>query len=89
MYLARIYITLKPTVNDPQGQTVLGSLRRMGYAGAESVRVGKLLQVRLDGDDRAKAEVQVEEMCQKLLANPIIEDYRFDLEESSSTTPAS
>jgi phosphoribosylformylglycinamidine synthase len=89
MYTANIYITLKPTVNDPQGQTVLGSLRRMGYAGAESVRVGKLLQVRLDASNQSQAAAQVEEMCQKLLANPIIEDYHFELEESATKTPAS
>jgi phosphoribosylformylglycinamidine synthase len=81
MYLARIYIALKPTVNDPQGQTVLSSLRTLGFASAASVRMGKYLEVRIQGSGRAEAEGQVEEMCRKLLANPVIEEYRFDLEE--------
>jgi phosphoribosylformylglycinamidine synthase len=81
MYLARIYVTLKPTVNDPPGQTVLAGLRRMGYEAASEVRVGKYLQLRVDGTDTSLVEAQVDEMCQKLLANPVIEDYRFELEE--------
>ena len=81
MYQARIYVTLKSTVNDPQGLTVLSSLRRLGFEKAEDVRVGKYLLVNIDETDRAKAEQSVTEMCQKLLANPVIEDFRFDLEE--------
>ena len=83
MYLAKIYVTLKPTVNDPPGQTVLASLRRLGYASASEVRVGKYLQVRVEEDELALVESQVTEMCQKLLANPVIEDYHFELEELS------
>ena len=81
MYLARIYVTLKPTVNDPQGLTVKGGLHVLGFETVQSVRVGKYMEVRLDGSDRVKAEEQVQEMCHKLLANPVIEDYRFELEE--------
>ena len=81
MYQARIYVTLKSTVNDPQGLTVLSSLRRLGFENAEDVRVGKYLLVNIDETDRARAERSVTEMCQKLLANPVIEDFRFDLEE--------
>ena len=81
MFLAKIYVTLKPAVNDPPGQTVLAGLRRMGYQSASDVRVGKFLQLRVEGMERLQAERQVDEMCQKLLANPVIEDYRFDLEE--------
>lgn len=88
MYLAKIYVTLKPTVNDPQGQTVLGALRRMGYADAAGVRVGKYLQVRVDAPDRAQAEGQVNEMCQKLLSNPVIEEYNFELEELPQGAPS-
>ena len=83
MYLAKIYVTLKPTVNDPPGQTVLASLRRLGYASASEVRVGKYLQVRVEEDELALVESQVTEMCRKLLANPVIEDYHFELEELS------
>ena len=81
MFLAKIYVTLKPAVNDPPGQTVLAALRRMGYESASDVRVGKFLQLKVEGIERLQAERQVDEMCQKLLANPVIEDYRFELEE--------
>lgn len=81
MFLARVYVTLKPTVNDPQGLTIRGALHSLGFADVESVRAGKYLEVRIVADDRAKAESQLVEMCRKLLANPVIEDYRFELEE--------
>jgi phosphoribosylformylglycinamidine synthase len=85
MYLARVYVTLKPTVNDPQGLTIRGALHSLGFADVESVRAGKYLEVHLDAKDRKKAEKQLAEMCRKLLANPVIEDYRFELEELVST----
>ena len=81
MYLAKVYITLKTTVNDPQGLTVLATLRNLGFAAAKDVRVGKYLEVRIDNPDRSQAEALVNEMCRELLSNPVIEDYRFDLEE--------
>ena len=84
MYQARIYITLKSTVNDPQGVTVLSSLYRLGFKNADDVRVGKYLLVNVDETDRAKAESSVTEMCQKLLANPVIEEFRFELEETAA-----
>lgn len=84
MYLAKVYVTLKSTVNDPQGLTVLGALRNLGLGSVADVRVGKYLEVRVDEADRSKATAVVEEMCAKLLANPVIEEYRFDLEESSA-----
>jgi phosphoribosylformylglycinamidine synthase len=82
MYLARVYVTLKPTVNDPQGLTIRGALHSLGFADVESVRAGKYLEVSLASKDRKKAEKQLSEMCRKLLANPVIEDYRFELEEA-------
>jgi phosphoribosylformylglycinamidine synthase len=81
MYLAKVYVTLKPTVNDPQGLTVKGGLQTLGYGNVDSVRVGKYMEVRLSEKDRATAEEQVREMCDRLLANPVIEDFRFELEE--------
>ena len=81
MFQARIYITLKPTVNDPQGVTVLSSLHRLGFDSAEDVRIGKYLLVNINESDRVKAETSATAMCQKLLANPVIEEFRFDLEE--------
>ncbi len=85
MFLARVYVTLKPTVNDPQGLTIRGALHSLGFAGVNSVRAGKYLEMRLETGDRQEAEAQVTEMCPKLLANPIIEDYRFELEELAKT----
>ncbi len=82
MFLARVYVTLKPTVNDPQGLTIRGGLHSLGFDAVERVRAGKYLEIRLDGTDQAVAEEQVTEMCRKLLANPVIEDFRFELEEA-------
>ena len=81
MYLAKIFVTLKPTVNDPQGLTVKGGLHTLGFANVKSVRVGKYMEVRVDEPDEAKAGEQVKEMCSKLLANPIIENFKFELEK--------
>ena len=85
MYQARIYITLKPTVNDPQGITELSSLHRLGFNNAEDVRVGKYLLVNVSESDRETAAASVTDMCQKLLTNPVIEEFQFDLEEIPST----
>ncbi|MBM3141463.1 MAG: phosphoribosylformylglycinamidine synthase subunit PurS [Chloroflexi bacterium] len=81
MYLAKVYITLKPTVNDPQGLTIKGALHNLGFASVEDVRAGKYIEVRIDGNDIGEARKQVDEMCRKLLANPVIEKYSFDLEK--------
>jgi len=81
MYVARVYVTLKETVNDPQGLTIRGALHSLGFPEVESVRAGKYLEVRLDAKDSKAAESQLAEMCRKLLANPVIEDYRFEVEE--------
>ena len=81
MFLAKIYITLKPTVNDPQGQTILGGLKSLGFGSVDSVRMGKYLEVRVSDRERGQAEEQVNGMCRKLLSNPVIEDFRFELED--------
>lgn len=83
MYLARIHVTLKPTVNDPQGLTIKGALHDLGFAGVDSVRFGKYMEIMLAEGSRSKAESQVEDMCRRLLANPVIEEYRFELEQVS------
>ena len=84
MFLAKIFITPIPTVNDPQGQTILGGLRQLGFSTVGSVRVGKFITVRVDEDREETAELKVKEMCEMLLANPVIEDYRFELERVDS-----
>ena len=80
MFLARVHVTLKPVVNDPQGLTIRSGLHSLGFESVESVRAGKYLELKVDTADRAAAEAQVAEMCRKLLANPVIEDFRFELE---------
>ena len=80
MTKARIYVTYKATVLDPQGNTIREALHHLGFADVESVRMGKYLEVELGTDDTSKAAEEVEAMCQQLLANPVIESYRFDLE---------
>jgi phosphoribosylformylglycinamidine synthase len=84
-FLARVYVTLKPTVNDPQGLTIADGLRSLGFDEVEGVRAGKYLEVRLSAPDEAVAAHRVDAMCDKLLANSVIEAYRFDLE---ALTPA-
>jgi len=77
---ARVYVTLKKGILDPQGKTVLGALKSIGYEEVGDLRIGKYMELALDGEDRDKLEARLLEMCEKLLANPIIEDYRVELE---------
>jgi phosphoribosylformylglycinamidine synthase PurS subunit len=79
-WLARVHVTLKPVVLDPQGSAVLGGLHTLGFAAVSSVRVGKYLEITLEALDEDSAREAVQQMCSKLLANPVIEQYRFDLE---------
>jgi phosphoribosylformylglycinamidine synthase len=83
MFQAVIYVTLKEGVLDPQGVAVKNSLQSLGYKGVEDVRIGKRIDLVFQAENRAEAEKQVKEMCEKLLANPVIEQYQFTLEEVS------
>ncbi|MDW8051899.1 MAG: phosphoribosylformylglycinamidine synthase subunit PurS [Armatimonadota bacterium] len=76
---AKVYITLKPGLLDAQGRVLENALRQLGFNTVQQVRVGKYLEIDLqpDGDPRE----QVDSMCRKLLANPVIEQYRFEVEE--------
>ncbi len=80
-FLARVYVTLKPTVNDPPGLVVADGLRSLGFNEVEGVRAGKYIEVRLTAASADAAKDRVDSMCDKLLANPVIESYRFDVEE--------
>ena len=82
MILARVYVTLKPTVNDPQGLTIKGALHSLGFSGVESVRAGKYMEIALNAASKKEAEAQLTEMCRKLLANPVIEDFRFEIADA-------
>ena len=81
-YHARIYVTLRPSVLDPAGTAVQSGLAHMGYADVESVRIGKYIEVNLSAADETHAHNQLDEMCDKLFANPVIENYRVELERS-------
>ena len=77
---AKIIITPKKAVLDPQGKTVQNALEHMGYQGIVAVRVGKYLEIELAGSDQETARRQLDEACHKFLSNPVIEDYRLELE---------
>jgi phosphoribosylformylglycinamidine synthase subunit PurS len=79
-YHARIYVTLRPSVLDPAGTAVQSGLEHMGYADVESVRIGKYIEVNLSATDETQATQQLDEMCDKLFANPVIENYRVEIE---------
>jgi len=81
MYLAKVYISLKPTVNDPQGLTIRGALHNLGFTEVTSVRAGKYMEIKINQDDEDKAQQQTDQMCRKLLANPVIENYFFELDK--------
>ena len=79
MYLATVYVIPKPNVADPQGKAVTGALHSLGFAQAREVRVGKVVEVTLQADDAAAAEAAATEMCERLLANPVVESYRVEV----------
>ncbi|TLY43755.1 MAG: phosphoribosylformylglycinamidine synthase subunit PurS [Nitrospirae bacterium] len=78
---AKVSVSLKRGILDPQGQAVLHALSSLGYAAVKDVRVGKLIELELARNDRAGAEAEVKAMCERLLANTIIEEYRIELME--------
>jgi len=79
---AYVYVTLKKTVLDPQGKTIQGALRKMGYKGVDDVRQGKFFEIVLDGGlDRAAAEAEITRIAREVLTNPVIEEFRYSLEE--------
>lgn len=77
MAQVKVYVTLKPSLLDAQGKVVRGALQQLGYAGVEDVRIGKYVEMTIE--DGPEIEAQVKEMCGKLLANPVIEDYRYEV----------
>lgn len=76
---ARVYVTLKPSVFDPQGRVVADALVSLGYKDVKDVRQGKFFEVELDEHDPARAKAHVTEMADRLLANPVIESYRVEV----------
>ena len=83
-FKAEIHVTLKRTVNDPQGLAIRGGLHSLGYESVESVRAGKFIEVWLDAETTEEAQRLAGEMSDQLLANPIIEDFRVAIKEAPS-----
>ena len=79
---AKVYVTYKPGVLDPQGKAVKGGLATLGYPDVGEVRQGKYFEIVLPEKDPAKARARVEEMCRRLLANPVMEDFRVEIDGS-------
>lgn len=79
---AKVEVTLKKAVLDPQGAAVEKSLRALGYDGVSEVRVGKYIELNLEANDREEATARVEDMSRRLLSNPVIEDFSYELQEA-------
>ena len=80
MYKVKVYVTLRESVLDPQGTAVKKSLKTMGYQAVEDVRIGKYMELMIE-ESNQNVEDTVKEMCERLLSNPVIEDYRYEIEE--------
>ncbi len=78
---AYVYVSLKKSVLDPQGKTIQGALGKMGYKGVQDVRQGKYFEIVLEATDKAAAKAEVERMSREVLTNPIIEEFRYSLED--------
>ncbi len=81
MAKARVIITLKKTIMDAQGQTAENALHNLGYRGVSNLRIGKVVEMELDGAPKEQLSAQLDKMCRELLANPIIEDFQFEIED--------
>jgi phosphoribosylformylglycinamidine synthase PurS subunit len=79
----KIFVSLKTGVLDPQGKAIERSMHSLGYGEVQNVRVGKYLELDVDAPSRAAAEIRIREFCDKLLANPVIEDYRIEISPES------
>jgi len=88
IFRAEVFVTLKPAVNDPQGSTIRSGLRSIGFDTVRDVRSGKYLVLTVEGADEGAARARVDEMAREVLANPVIEDYRVELEPVASAPSA-
>jgi phosphoribosylformylglycinamidine synthase len=86
--IARVVVVPKPVVNDPQGVTVRQGLNALGFAEVTDVRVGKYIEVSVGGESAEEVHARVDQMCRRLLANQVIEDYRFELDAPSAVSPS-
>ena len=79
---AYVYVSLKKSVLDPQGKTIHGALRKMGYQGVSDLRQGKYFEITLDGMDEAAARSEIERMAREVLTNPVIEEFHYSIEDT-------
>jgi phosphoribosylformylglycinamidine synthase len=86
LWQADVHVRLRPGIADPEGQTIAGGLRALGYTSVREVRAGKLLRLTFEADDRAAAEAAVDGMCRGLLANPVMETADWELHEEVGST---
>ena len=80
----KVFVSLKSGVLDPQGKAIERSLHALGYGEAGDVRMGKYLEFKVEGNSREAVESRIREMCERLLANPVIEDYRFEIDDGTA-----
>jgi phosphoribosylformylglycinamidine synthase subunit PurS len=79
MFTAKIKVTLRKTILDPQGKTVEHSLKSLGYDNISNTRIGKYIEMKIDAKSKEEAKVIAEESCRRLLSNPVMEDYEFEI----------
>lgn len=82
LYQAKVYVTLRPSVLDPAGTAVRAGLAHMGYDNVSKVRIGKYIELELTAENEASAQTQLDKICDQLLANPVIENYRIEVFEA-------
>ena len=87
-WVARVHVVPKPIVSDPQGEAVLGGLHSLGFKDVAQVRSGKYMEIHIEAGTAHDAERQVDDMCRKLLANPVIEDYSIEMSHEIETKDA-
>ncbi len=87
MTRAKVYITYKAGVVDPQGVTIRGALVSLGFQEVQEVRMGKFIELELEGSSSDQLRSRLQSMCERLLANPIIEDFRFELDGEAAGAP--
>ncbi len=82
MFIAKITVTLRKSILDPQGKAVLHGAHSLGYTAINDIRIGKFIEMKINAPTEAEARRVTEEICQKLLANPVMEDYLYTMEQS-------
>ena len=87
-YQAKIFVTLRPSVLDPAGVAVQSGLKQMEYDNVDKVRIGKYVELDITADSEEQARQDLDKICDQMLANPVIEDYRFDLTEVEAAVGA-